>query len=196
MLKGSITEHKQQEGSDMADEQETKLQRQRTAEIVAAYVKHNNLSVDQLGTLIATVHSALAGRSVEPEPERSPAVPIRQSVRPDYVVCLDCGWRGKMLGRHIAAQHQLTRTEYRVRWGLPPEHPLVAPAYSERRSEYAKQTGLGRRPQAEAETNGSGTEGAPPKALQRRKRELPPGGAEARPRLQADPPPPVASPKI
>src|SRR5690242_4613008 len=98
----------------MPDEEEVKQQRQRTAEIVAAYVKHHKLSGDELVALISTVHTALAGTLVEPEPERTPAVPIRQSVRQDYVVCLDCGWRGKMLGRHILTSHQLTRTEYRA----------------------------------------------------------------------------------
>lgn len=153
----------------MPDEQEVKLQRQRTAEIVAAYVRHHELSGDQLTALISTVHAALAGTSVEPEPERTPAVPIRRSVRQDYVVCLDCGWRGKMLRRHIASRHQLTAPEYRARWGLSPEHLLTAPGYSEQRSEYAKQIGLGRRRQAEAETGGAETEAAAPKARHRRK---------------------------
>lgn len=153
----------------MPDEQELKLQRRRTAEIVTAYVKHHKLSGDELVALISTVHTALAGTSVEPEPERMPAVPIRQSVRQDYVVCLDCGWRGKMLRRHIAAQHQLAPNEYRARWRLSPEHPLTAPGYSEQRSQYAKQIGLGRPPESELESAGAETEAAAPKSRQRRK---------------------------
>jgi predicted transcriptional regulator len=98
----------------MPDAQEVNQQRQRTAEIVTAYVKHHKLSGDELVALISTVHKALAGTLVEPEPERMPAVPIRHSVRQEYVVCLDCGWRGKMLSRHILSSHQLTRTEYIV----------------------------------------------------------------------------------
>ena len=152
----------------MPDEQEVKLQRQRTAEIVAAYVKHHKLSGDQLVALIATVHTALAGTSPEPEPERTPAVPIRRSVHQDYVVCLDCGWRGSMLRRHITSGHQLTPTEYRARWSLSSEYPLTAPGYSERRSQYAKQLGLGRRRQAEPEADVE-TESATPPARQRRK---------------------------
>lgn len=163
----------------MPDAQEVNQQRQRTAEIVTAYVKHHKLSGDELVALISTVHQALAGASVEPEPERMPAVPIRQSVRQEYVVCLDCGWRGKMLGRHILSSHQLTRTEYRARWKLSPGHPLTAPGYSERRSQYAKQIGLGRRPQAQLESGGAEPEAAALKTRQRRK------GASSRRRRQA-----------
>jgi MucR family transcriptional regulator, transcriptional regulator of exopolysaccharide biosynthesis len=131
----------------MADEQDVKLQRQMTAEIVAAYAGNHKLSGEQLAALISSVHGALTGTSIEPEPERTPAVPIRRSVQRDYVVCLDCGWRGQTLRRHIATRHQLSPTEYRSRWGLPAEHLLTAPGYSERRSEFAKGIGLGRRPQ-------------------------------------------------
>jgi predicted transcriptional regulator len=121
--------------------------RELAATIVAAYVRRNQVGPDQIPTLISTVHQALIGLG-KPEREtagpRTPAVPIRQSVRRDYVVCLDCGWRGHMLRRHITTAHELTAEEYRTRWNLPWEHPLVAPAYSERRSGLAKQLGLGR----------------------------------------------------
>ena len=121
--------------------------RELAATIVAAYVRRNQIGADQLPNLISTIHQALAGLG-EPKHEaagpRTPAVPIKQSVRRDYVVCLECGWRGQTLRRHITAAHRLTAEEYRTRWNLPWEHPMVAPAYSERRSGLAKQLGFGR----------------------------------------------------
>src|SRR5207237_7491092 len=105
-----------------------------TAEIVAAYVRRNQIGSDQLGTLISTVHQALAslGKSkAETEMERTPAVPIRRSVHQDYVVCLECGWRGKMLKRHLAIGHELTVEQYRAQCILPREHQMTAPAYSD-----------------------------------------------------------------
>jgi predicted transcriptional regulator len=123
------------------------LDRGLTTNIVAAYVRHNQIGADQLSVLISTVHQALVGLgkpAAETEVERIPAVTIRQSVHRDYVVCLDCGWRGQMLKRHLATGHGLTVEQYRVRWTLPREHPMTAPSYSERRSGLAKQIGLGR----------------------------------------------------
>jgi predicted transcriptional regulator len=117
-----------------------------TTNIVAAYVRRNQIGTDQLSVLISTVHQALVGLgkpAAETEIERTPAVSIRQSVHRDYVVCLDCGWRGQMLKRHLATGHGLTVQQYRVRWTLPHEHPMTAPSYSERRSGLAKQIGLG-----------------------------------------------------
>ena len=118
-----------------------------TTNIVAAYVRRNQIGADQLPVLISTVHQALVGLgkpATETAIERTPAVPIRQSVHRDYVVCLDCGWRGQMLKRHVATGHGLTVEQYRVRWNLPREHRITAPSYSERRSGLAKQIGLGR----------------------------------------------------
>ena len=123
------------------------LDRGLTTNIVAAYVRHNQIGADQLSVLISTVHQALVGLgkpAAETEIERTPAVSIRQSVHRDHVVCLDCGWRGQMLKRHLATAHGLTVEQYRVRWTLPREHKMTAPAYSERRSGLAKQIGLGR----------------------------------------------------
>ena len=123
------------------------VNRELTTEIVAAYVRRNQVAPDQLGTLIATVHQALAGlgeQLPETSGERIPAVPIRRSVHRDYVVCLECGWRGLMVRRHLATGHGLTVEQYRARWNLPREHPMVAPGYSERRSSLAKEIGLGR----------------------------------------------------
>src|SRR5271169_7060688 len=132
----------------MADEPPSPiLDRELTTDIVAAYVRRNQIRADQLPVLISTVHKALAtlGKPVaETDGERTPAVPIRRSVHRDYVVCLECGWRGQMLKRHFMTSHGLSVDQYRARWNLPREHPMTAPGYSERRSGLAKQIGLGR----------------------------------------------------
>src|ERR1700724_620454 len=121
-----------------------------TAKIVGSYVRHHTLEAGQLSDLITTVHRALGelGQPNHPEEVRTPAVSVRRSVHQDYVVCLDCGYRGKTLRRHISTQHDLSRDEYLKRWGLRNDHPLTAPAYSERRSALAKELGLGRKPNA------------------------------------------------
>ena len=127
----------------MLDEQPTEF----VATIVAAYVRRNQVAPDQLPSLIAIVHKALdaLGKpAAEAEGPRTPAVSIRRSVHHDYVICLDCGWRGQMLRRHIGTAHGLTVEQYRARWNLPADHAMTAPAYSERRSTMAKQLGLGR----------------------------------------------------
>jgi predicted transcriptional regulator len=120
-----------------------------TAMIVSSYVRHHTLRPEQLSDLITAVHHALSnlGQPIQTEEVLTPAVSVRRSVRHDYVVCLDCGYRGKMLLRHISTQHALNRDEYLKRWGLRSDHPLTAPAYSERRST-AKALGLGRKPKA------------------------------------------------
>jgi predicted transcriptional regulator len=123
------------------------LDRELTTNIVAAYVRHNQIGADQLPVVISTVHQPLVGvgkPAAETEGERTPAVPIRRSVHRDYVVCLECGWRGQMLRRHLTTGHGLTVEQYRARWNLSREHPMTAPGYSERRSGVAKQIGLGR----------------------------------------------------
>jgi predicted transcriptional regulator len=118
-----------------------------TAKIVRGYVRHHRLGPDQLSDLIASIHQTLGqlGQQVQPAEVLTPAVSIRQSIRHDYVVCLDCGYRGKTLRRHISSRHGLTGDEYRQRWGLRSNHPLTAPAYSEHRSTLAKELGLGRK---------------------------------------------------
>jgi len=123
-----------------------------TAKIVGSYLRHHKVGASQLPDLIATVHRSLSGLGQQPLAEEAltPAVSVRQSVRPDYVVCLDCGYRGKTLRRHISSRHGLSRAEYLKRWRLQPDHPLTAPAYSERRSSLAKQLGLGRKPKTVA----------------------------------------------
>jgi predicted transcriptional regulator len=110
-------------------------------------VRQSQIASDQLATLSPTVDQVLVGLGkpgTEADEERTLAVPIRRSVHRDYVVCLECGWRGQMLKRHLATGHGLTVEQYRVRWNLPREHPMTAPSYSERRSGLAKEFGLGR----------------------------------------------------
>jgi len=118
-----------------------------TSKIVRSYVRHHKLAANELSDLIKTVHQAIGEVGAPPEPEevRAPAVSVRQSVRRDYVICLDCGFRGKALRRHIAIRHGLSKDEYLQRWGLRSDHPLTAPAYSEQRSGLAKALGLGRK---------------------------------------------------
>jgi predicted transcriptional regulator len=121
--------------------------RELAAQIVAAYLRRNQIAADQIAALISSVYKALnsLGKpAAEAKAPRTPAVPIRQSVRRDYVVCLECGWRGQMLRRHLTTAHGLTVPEYRVRWKLPTDHRMTATGYSERRSTMAKQLGLGR----------------------------------------------------
>jgi predicted transcriptional regulator len=122
-----------------------------TAKIVGSYLRLNTVGAGQLPDLITTVHRSLRelGRQAPVEEVLTPAVSVRQSVRHDYVVCLECGYRGKTLRRHMSSRHGLNRDEYLRRWGLQPDHPLTAPAYSEHRSTLAKQLGLGRKPKAE-----------------------------------------------
>jgi len=116
------------------------------AKIIASYVSHHSLSPDQIPELIAAVHRTIAGlgQPVEAAAALIPAVPIRRSVQRDVVICLDCGWKGKMLRRHLTTRHGLNGDDYLKRWGLPGDHPLTAPAYSIQRSNLAKELGLGR----------------------------------------------------
>lgn len=115
--------------------------------IVASYVGNHTLSADQLSALIASVDQAIRhlGDPVQPPAPRTPAVPLKRSVQHDHVVCLECGFRGKTLRRHLGTRHNLRVAEYLRRWKLPSDHPLTAPAYSEQRSAMAKELGLGRK---------------------------------------------------
>ncbi len=115
------------------------------SKIVSAYVSNNNLPSGELPDLIMTVHEALKspdqGTSSPPEP----AVPIKRSVKPDYVICLEDGKKLKMLKRHLRTAYNMSPDEYRQKWGLPSDYPMVAPEYAARRSELAKKIGLGRK---------------------------------------------------
>ena len=119
-----------------------------SADIVASYVAQNTVPANAVGDLIGSVHTALAGlgkAEVEREPERrKPAVSIARSVQDDHIVCLEDGKKLKMLKRYLRSRYNLSPEEYRRRWGLPPEYPMVAPAYAARRSDFAKKIGLGR----------------------------------------------------
>ncbi len=120
-----------------------------TADIVAAHVSNNSVSVGDVSNLIANVHGALAGLSVaaEPMPEPlQPAVSIRSSVKPDYIVCLEDGKKLKMLKRHLMTHYQMTPDDYRAKWGLPADYPMTAPNYAAQRKELAHKIGLGRKP--------------------------------------------------
>ena len=119
-----------------------------TAEIVSAYVGHNSVSTDQLPALISSVSEALSmlgGLTPAAEEPLTPAVSIRRSVGPEAITCLDCGWAGKMIKRHLSSRHDMTPAQYRDRWKLHVDYPLVAPNYATRRSELAKKIGLGTR---------------------------------------------------
>jgi len=120
-----------------------------SADIVAAYVSQNNLPAAGIPDLIRSVYDALANLGQAPAPVRpaekqKPAVPVSKSVHDDYIVCLEDGKRLKMLKRYLRSRYDMSPEEYRRKWGLPPDYPMVAPAYAARRSDFAKQIGLGR----------------------------------------------------
>jgi predicted transcriptional regulator len=120
-----------------------------TSDIVAAHVSNNNVPIEDLPALISNVFGALAGLGgVEPvvEERPEPAVSIRASVKPDYIVCLEDGKKLKMLKRHLMTHYNMTPEDYRQRWNLPSDYPMVAPNYAEKRRELAKKIGLGRKP--------------------------------------------------
>ena len=119
-----------------------------TSDIVAAHVSNNSVSVDEVPALISNVYGALAGLGNAPaaEVKLEPAVSVRSSVKADHIVCLEDGKKMKMLKRHLMTDHGLTPAEYRARWGLPADYPMVAPDYAEKRRMLAKEIGLGRKP--------------------------------------------------
>lgn len=121
---------------------------QMTTDVVSAYVSNNMLPATQISEVINTVHNSLATLNnavSEPEPEApKPAVPVRKSVNPDYIICLEDGKKLKMLKRHLRSTYDMTPDEYRAKWGLPSDYPMVAPNYAAQRSAFAKKIGLGR----------------------------------------------------
>jgi predicted transcriptional regulator len=119
-----------------------------TTEVVAAYLGNNSVQASQISEVISTVHHALINlssdvREPEPEPLR-PAVPIKKSVTPEFIICLEDGKQLKMLKRHLRTTYDMTPEEYRAKWGLPASYPMVAPNYAKQRSEFAKKIGLGK----------------------------------------------------
>ena len=118
-----------------------------TSDIVAAHVSNNNVSAEDVSALIKSVYGALQGLGAPVQEERpEPAVPIRSSIKPDHLVCLEDGKKLKMLKRYLKTNYDMTPEQYRARWNLPADYPMVAPAYAERRRELAKEIGLGRKP--------------------------------------------------
>ncbi len=124
-----------------------------TADIVAAYVGNNAVPANELPALINDVYKALSsavtdGGEEKKKEELKPAVPIRRSVHPDYIICLEDGKKFKSLKRHLRTHYDMSPEEYREKWGLPPDYPMVAPNYAKARSELAKKMGLGQRRKA------------------------------------------------
>ena len=120
-----------------------------TADVVAAYVSNNIVPTGQLADLIHSVYSSLRGLDgvSPPEPKAEPvkpAVSIKKSITPDFLICLEDGKKLKMLKRHLRSTYNMTPDEYRTKWGLAPDYPMVAPNYAEQRSQFAKKIGLGR----------------------------------------------------
>jgi predicted transcriptional regulator len=125
---------------------ETKNLMEQTTEIVVAYLRKNPLNQTDLSRVIGDVHASLAQLGDAPAtPPQEPAVPIKKSIQPDYLVCLEDGKKLKMLKRHLRTTHNMTPEEYRAKWGLSPDYPMVAPNYAEQRSAFAKDIGLGRK---------------------------------------------------
>ncbi len=120
-----------------------------TSDIVAAHVSNNSVAVEDVPALITNVYGALSGLgqgSAAPEVRPDPAVSVRSSVKKDHIVCLDCGKKMKMLKRHLNTEHGMTIDQYRARWDLPADYPMVAPDYAETRRDLAVKIGLGRQP--------------------------------------------------
>ena len=126
---------------------------QMTTDIVASYLSHNPVPADSVPDLIRSVHATMsdvAGTAEQPETKQKPAVAVSKSVHDDYIVCLEDGKKLKMLKRYLRSQYNLSPDEYRRKWNLPSDYPMVAPAYSRKRSHFAKDIGLGRAEQVQA----------------------------------------------
>ncbi len=130
----------------MAETESQDVSLELISKIVTAYVSNNSVPISELPSLIGSVHDALSGIEDKPVQSREPAVPIRRSVQPDYIVCLEDGMKLKMLKRHLRTAFDLSPKDYRKKWGLPEDYPMVAPKYAKQRSELAKKIGLGRKP--------------------------------------------------
>ncbi|MFC0283794.1 MucR family transcriptional regulator [Camelimonas abortus] len=113
-----------------------------TARIVSAYVQNNTLDQNEISGIINTVHDSLnrlSGKAEPPQPAQKPAVPIKNSVTPDYIICLEDGKKFKIMKRHLTTVYGMTPAEYRKKWNLPPDYPMVAPNYARSRSQYARE---------------------------------------------------------
>ena len=136
-----------------------------TAKIVSAHVANNSVDASALASLIQVVHKTLAniGEEEAPIEKLVPAVPVKKSVFPDYIICLEDGKKLKMLKRHLATSYNMTPEQYRERWNLPSDYPMVAPDYAAKRSELAKSIGLGRKPNVVEEAPTPAKRGRKPK---------------------------------
>lgn len=165
------------------------------SDIVSAHVSNNSVSTEELPVLIKSVYASLAGLGQAPEAveeKREPAVSIRASVKPDLLTCLECGAKMKMLKRHLATDHGLTPAEYRSRWSLNSDYPMVASDYAAKRKELAVKIGLGRKPKDHSETPAA----AKPKVGNLQKNEGQPAEtlpAPKKPRRKAEKPAPSAA---
>jgi len=143
-----MSEQTQPEGSDIPQHLA-----EITAEVVSAYVANNTLPASELPALVTDIHATLSGLvgksgpngNVAEKEKQKPAVPIKKSLKPEILTCLECGLEFKSLKKHLRASHDISPEEYRMKWGLPADYPMVAPAYAERRSDLAKKLGLGRK---------------------------------------------------
>jgi predicted transcriptional regulator len=119
-----------------------------TTEIVSAYVSHNQIPLTEVPAMLRNVHSALSGLTGAPVAEintnTKPAVPVKKSITDEYIICLEDGKRLKMLKRYLRSHYDMSPEQYRAKWGLPPDYPMVAPNYAKQRSDFAKSIGLGR----------------------------------------------------
>ena len=134
----------------MPEDQNNALLTELTSEVVSAYVSNNIVPADQLPSLIRDVHGALSNTSgssmvEEPKEKQKPAVPIKKSLTHDYLICLEDGKQFKSLKRHLKTHYDLSPEQYREKWGLPADYPMVAPAYAEARSKLAREMGLGQK---------------------------------------------------
>lgn len=132
----------------MSDEIDRETLLELTSDIVSSFVSNNALATEDITPLINEVYKALSSAGVETlsiEDRPQPAVPIKRSITPDFLICLEDGKKLKMLKRHLKTAYNMTPEQYRERWGLPPDYPMVAPSYAEKRSKLAKDIGLGTR---------------------------------------------------
>jgi len=145
----------------MSDDKQTRVSNgeilKMAVEIVSAYVSNNGVNTTQVPELINTIYSSLhnlnGSTSVSETETLKPAVSVRRSINPDYIICLEDGKKLKMLKRHLRASYGITPDEYRAKWGLPADYPMVAPNYAEQRSNFAKKIGLGRKKGAKISRN-------------------------------------------
>lgn len=135
----------QDQNADLSNEDLLRL----SAEIVAAYVSQNSIPAAGIPDLVRSVHGAISGlgkasQPAKPAEKQKPAVPVSRSIQDDFIVCLEDGKKLKMLKRYLRSRYDMSPEEYRRKWSLPPDYPMVAPAYAARRSDFAKQIGLGK----------------------------------------------------